>query len=333
MTKDAAPFLGSAKPTQRTIARATGLAVTTVSKALAGDERIAEQTRRKVRKAALELGYVPDRAAQRLRTGKTNVISLVLDPHSELLGFGASMIAGIAEVVRQTPYHLTIMQYQLGEDPVAPIDYIVRNRLADGLIFARTEPDDARVHFLRKARFPFITHGRTNFDDHAWYDYDNRDFADRAVRMLARQGATRIGLVPPSPAYTYHRFMMEGFDLAIAQEGLTGLLSPGFDLNDDADILHDKLRGWLLGDAPPDGLICPGEVSAMAAHAVLNDLGRDLPLVVKQTSSVFNYFRPRPMIIGEDIVQAGRQITTALIRLMAGETPRNLQILAPPYLP
>ena len=80
------------RPTQRTIAEITGLAVTTVSRALAGDEKIAERTRHQVAEVAREIGYVPDRAAQRLRTGRSNVIALVLDPHSEILGFSSTKI-------------------------------------------------------------------------------------------------------------------------------------------------------------------------------------------------------------------------------------------------
>ncbi|MEL7116947.1 MAG: LacI family DNA-binding transcriptional regulator [Pseudomonadota bacterium] len=148
----------SGKPTQKTVAEVSGFAVTTVSRALADDPLIARTTREKIAKVAEELGYIPDRAAQRLRTGRTNVIALVLDPHGEILDFSGSMISGFADAIRGTRYHLTLTQYQLGEDPMQPIQHIVRNRLADGLVFARTEPQDPRVQFLIKAGFPFVTH-------------------------------------------------------------------------------------------------------------------------------------------------------------------------------
>lgn len=318
------------RPTQRTIAQATGLAITTVSKALANDPRIARATRLEVQRVAREMGYVPDRAAQRLRTGRTNVISLVLDPHSEILGFGASMIEGIAEVVRPTRYHLTVMQYRLGEDPLAPIDYIVRNRLADGLMFARTEPQDPRVLYLMKAGFPFITHGRTDFDGHAWYDYDNAAFAERAVDRLVAGGARRIGIVPPDPIYTYRRFMCAGFDRAIARHGCRGLIAQGFDLNSPPDRLYRGLSDWLLQPDGPDGLICPGEVLAMTAHAVRTDIARPVALVAKQTSPVFDFFRPRIDTIREDIALAGREMTNGLRRLIDGADPAECQILAQP---
>lgn len=323
-------MVSNVKPTQRTIANELGLAVTTVSKALAGDSRIAEHTRSEVARVAAQLGYVPDRAAQRLRTGKTNVITLVLDPHSELLDFGASLIEGIAAVVRNTRYHLTIMQYQLGEDVLAPIEFIVRNRLADGVLFARTEPQDRRVRFLLDAGFPFITHGRTKIPGHSWYDYDNSAFAKMAVDALVAKGAGHIGLIPPSRSYTYREFMMSGLETAAADHGVQVSTPTDFDLNHAPDLLYQRLVQWLQSPRRPDALICPGEVSAMAAHAALSDLGLEIPLLAKQTSPAFEFFRPRPMIIGEDIQKAGRDMTTALLGMIGGDLPQNHQILCAP---
>src|SRR3546814_14680330 len=77
--------LAGTKPTLKTLAELTGLAVTTVSRALADAPQIALDTRKRVRRAAEAIGHMPDRAAHRRRTGSTNVITLVLAPHEENL--------------------------------------------------------------------------------------------------------------------------------------------------------------------------------------------------------------------------------------------------------
>ena len=112
---------GNRRPTQKTIAELTGLAVTTVSRALQGDPKIALSTREQVAKVADEIGYVPDRAAQRLRTGKTKVISLILNPHDEILGFSNSLIAGLSQALKGSDYHLTIMPSFAEDDEMDPI--------------------------------------------------------------------------------------------------------------------------------------------------------------------------------------------------------------------
>src|SRR6056297_3640386 len=116
------------RPTLKTIAGITGLAVTTVSRALNDAPDIGLKTRQRVRKVADEVGYVPDRAGVRLRTGKTNVISMVLCADQDAMNHTAKLISSIASALRGTQYHLIISPYFLDEDPMRPIRYIVENR-------------------------------------------------------------------------------------------------------------------------------------------------------------------------------------------------------------
>ena len=61
-------------PTLKTISEATGLAVTTVSRALKDGPELSAETRARVREVATQLGYRPHRAGVRLRTGRTFVV-------------------------------------------------------------------------------------------------------------------------------------------------------------------------------------------------------------------------------------------------------------------
>jgi LacI family transcriptional regulator len=66
------------RPTLKTIAALTGLSIATVSRALKDAPDIGEDTKRRVREEAARVGYRPNRAGVRLRTGKTNVIALIV---------------------------------------------------------------------------------------------------------------------------------------------------------------------------------------------------------------------------------------------------------------
>ena len=75
----------SERPTLKTIAAETGLAIATVSRALKDAPDIGEETKKRVREAAKRLGYRPNRAGVRLRTGKTNVIALTLSTEADVM--------------------------------------------------------------------------------------------------------------------------------------------------------------------------------------------------------------------------------------------------------
>jgi DNA-binding LacI/PurR family transcriptional regulator len=60
------------------VARAAGVSISTVSRALADPERVARPTRDRVTAAARELGYRPNRAASVLRAGRSGALGLVV---------------------------------------------------------------------------------------------------------------------------------------------------------------------------------------------------------------------------------------------------------------
>src|SRR5450631_1664136 len=74
------PLVSGTQPltTLKDIAAATGVSVGTVSNALNGRPNVGPKLRERIMRAAKQLGYQPNRAAQTLRTGHTSAIGLVL---------------------------------------------------------------------------------------------------------------------------------------------------------------------------------------------------------------------------------------------------------------
>ncbi len=103
---------------------------------------------------ARQVGYRPNRAGVRLRTGKTNVISLVLNTEEQVGGFVSDLIYGISEELAGTPYHLIVTPYSRTNDPMEPVRYVVETGSADGIIISRIEPRDARIRYLTDHGFP-----------------------------------------------------------------------------------------------------------------------------------------------------------------------------------
>lgn len=320
------------RPTLRTLASLTGLAVATVSRALANDPQIAPDTRTRVMTAARKIGYSPDRAAQRLRTGRTNVIALVLNPHEEIIGYGASMISGITRALRGTSYHLVVMPNFADREPLEQVENILRNRLADGVLVSRTEPADLRVRLLLEHGFPFVSHGRTELATaHPFVDYDNFEFARSAVHRLAQAGVRRPSMIPAPGRMTFAQHLRLGFLRGCAEGGLEGQILDNITLDSPADAIYAHVSRLIEEGRLPDGLVCPGETSAMATYAACTDAGRadECRLVMKSTSQVAGFIRPRIDSIFEDLAEAGERMGTLLLRAIKGERAADLNYLQP----
>ena len=114
----------------------TGLGVSTVSQALKDAPDISRATKERVRLVARQIGYRPNRAGLRLRTGKTTVIALVLNTEEGSMGLVSEMVYGISDALASTSYHLVVTPYSLS-DLLEPIRYIVETGSADGIILPR----------------------------------------------------------------------------------------------------------------------------------------------------------------------------------------------------
>ncbi|ABC92465.1 putative transcriptional regulator protein, LacI family [Rhizobium etli CFN 42] len=325
------------KPTLRTIATITGLAVTTVSRALSDAPQISLKTRQRVHRIAREIGYLPDRAAQRLKTGRTNVVAILLDSHEEVVGFSTSIMYGIAKALKETSYHLVVAPNFLSTTNVEAAEYIIRNHLADGLIFTRTEPLDARVRLLLETRFPFICHGRTEFSTpHPYVDYDNFTFAYEATRRLIAKGRTKVAVILPPKRLTFCQHILHGFMTAVREAGIAYEIPETVDLDTPADVLRDFVRARAAAPDAPNSFICPGEVSALAVISGMSDAGRtlaaDYDIVAKETSRLLTQLQPKVDTIHEDLTAAGEDLGRMLLQRINNPDAQDLHLLLPPQI-
>ena len=324
---------GNQRVTLKTIAEVTGLSLSTVSLSLRGGTTLKQETRDKVNEAARALGYVPDRAGVRLRTGKTNVIALVLDGSEDSIDFARNMIQGIGHAIKGTRYHLTVIPEFERHNSTETIDYILSNRTADGVIITHTGPRDPRVQMMIDANFPFVSHGRTEFyTPHAYHDFHSEEFAALAVKQLAGKGCCDIMLVIGDDSTTNYHNIVTSYRKEAARAGIEARLFEG------AGLSPAEMRkvGLDLAAAPnrPDGIICDSEMRTIALVGGLTEggvtLGREVQLIYKQTSGILPTLFPKMDSIREDVFAAGGALTRLLLRRIEGTAVKDLQTLDEP---
>ncbi|WP_240231657.1 LacI family transcriptional regulator [Devosia lacusdianchii] len=324
--------------TLRTIADVTGLSLSTVSLSLRGGTTLKQETRDKVAEAAAALGYVPDRAGVRLRTGKTNVIALVLDGSGDSIDFARKMIQGIGQSIQGTRYHMTVTpEFDRHQSP-DNIRYILDNRTADGVIITHTTPRDKRVQLMIDADFPFVSHGRTEFyTPHAYHDFHAEVFATMAVDRLAAKGARNVLLAVGDDSTTNHHNIVTAYHRAAAKAGINAQILDtrldGLRFRTHAEMRTLGLELAKLADHP-DGIICDSEMYSIALLSGLQEgglmLGRDVHMIYKQTSDIVPTLFPTLDSIREDVFAAGVELTRLLLKRIEGEPAQQLQTLAEP---
>lgn len=323
------------KPTLKTISRLSGMAVPTVSRALNDAPDIGEETKRKIREIAREIGYVPNRAGVRLRTGKTNVISLVLGTDNEVTDHTGQLISSIASELRETPYHMIVTPYFTAEDPMIPVRYIVETGSADAIILNRIEVEDPRVEYLLERSFPFVCYGRSKWrDTHAYFDFDNAAFGRIAANQLTDQGCRNIALLAPPLDQNYARDMVTGATEVLSGKGLSLTVIDGISLDDPAEAIQKHVAEFLAAHPTCDGLICPSTTATIAAVTGAERIGRkigsDLHIFAKEALPFLKSFRPDIGTARENVREAGVFLARAAIQAIRNpEYPPLQRLIAP----
>jgi LacI family transcriptional regulator len=334
MTESPLPLVGAERPTLKTIAAATGLAIATVSRALKDAPDIGEETKRRVRETALKLGYRQNRAAVRLRTGKTNVIALLLSTESDVMNHTSKLLYSIADALRGTAYHLVVMPFFRDQDPMDPVRYIVETESADGIILNQTKPDDPRIRYMTEHHIPFATHGRTDMGlDHPYFDYDNEAFGRLAVQALAERQRRHVYMIAPPRNHMYARHMIMGASQEAAARDMRFELADTVTSDSSADDIEAAVA-QRFSDAAPDAIIAGSTTGAIAAVAGVESaglqIGKNLDVVSKEAIRLLHRFRKEMIVVNEDVARAGNFLARAVMAAIEGRAPDQGQALEVP---
>jgi LacI family transcriptional regulator len=319
----------------RTLAAQLDLSITTVSRALANYPDVSAKTKERVRTAAAAAGYLPNRAAQRLKTGRADAIGLVLPTGSRAYGdaFFAELISAIGSALAERDLDLVITATRAGEDEVSGIRRLVEGGRVDGLIVPRTLWHDPRVDYLLEKRIPFVTHGRTaRAAEHAWHDVDGEAAIAEAVARLAGFGHRQIGFINAPMAYAYARYRLAGFEAGMAQAGI-GIL-PGHvrTAAPDPGSAESEARALLGQPAAPTAIICATDRIAYGTLAAIKALdlvpGHDVSVIGYDDLMASAHQTPPLTTMRQSIRSEGTALVAALVGMIAGKPLHAHQDLA-----
>ncbi|SJN09231.1 Maltose regulon regulatory protein MalI (repressor for malXY) [Leucobacter sp. 7(1)] len=176
------------------IARALGVSKTAVSSALHGRGRVSEETRQRILAQAEQMGYVSNRAAQRLRGGRYGAIGLHLPADLRELAFYMEFAFGVADVAAATGTDLLLRTADAGGSTRPQID---------GLLVVDPTPTTFSGAVAGLGDVPLVAvgeyHGPEQERIAAWIAADHRRLTCEVLDALAEEGAKRPALAAIEP--------------------------------------------------------------------------------------------------------------------------------------
>jgi DNA-binding LacI/PurR family transcriptional regulator len=281
------------RPTLESVAQRAGVSRQTVSNVLNSPHLVRPETTERVQAAIDELGYRPSAAARQLRTGRSRVLGLRLEPvHDGINGAVLDrFLHALTESAQTRGYRVMLFTAADDEREILQYRELLDTAELDGFVLTSTHRGDDRAAWLAARDVPFVTFGRPwdrtgagpaggpADDDHPWVDVDGAAGTRAAVEHLRRLGHERIGYLG----------WPEGSD--VGEDRAAGWAAALVDAGHDADLLrrlHARVPDGvaagaraaerLLSDVAPTALVCASDSLALGALTATRT--RPAPLAV-----------------------------------------------------
>ena len=178
------------------IARACGVSVATVSKALNGQPDIGGETRTRVCEAAQKMGYMTNSAARALKTNRTYHIGvLFVDERQSGLAheYFSTMLESFKAEAEAHGYDITFINHNVGGKPTSYLQHC-RYRGVDGVVIACVDFTDPRVRELAESDLPLVTVDHV-FNNRLAVVSDNVQGMETLVRYAYGKGHRKIAFL------------------------------------------------------------------------------------------------------------------------------------------
>jgi LacI family repressor for deo operon, udp, cdd, tsx, nupC, and nupG len=204
------------------VARRAGVSVSTASRAINGHSRVSRGTTERVRKAALELGYVRSSSAYTLATGQNRNIGVIL-PYVDQWYF-TSILASVEAHLIAAGFDLTLYNLNGGPNQRKQIfsEFLLRRRVDSVLTIAlKLTPEELET--LRRLGKPVVAIGgpiegapTIGIDD-----FGAAKLATQHLISLGHRSVVFIGSDPDHQGDFYHpAIRYDGYCAAMVQAGL-----------------------------------------------------------------------------------------------------------------
>ena len=246
------------------IAKAIGVSVSTVSRALNDHPDISDKTRNAVKKIAAELAYEPNALALSLVTRSTHTLGVII-PNLQTTFF-ATMLSGIQHVASQAGFRVVICQSDdLHQTEVANVQALMNNMI-DGLLLCHSLQTSTFDHIKMqlKRNIPIVQFYRATMDVETPRVFcEDEEGAFQVTTHLLEKGCRQIGLLLGPPHLMISQKRLKGYQKALKKFKIpfnAGLIS---NVDFSMGEVMSSVDVWLKQPVPVDAIFSISDKSAV----------------------------------------------------------------------
>ena len=315
-----------AKYTMRDVARLAGVSTSTVSAVINNTVPVSPDRKVKVQMAMQALDYQPDAIARSLKTGKSNVIGIVVPDITN--PFYPEVVRGAEEAAQRAGY--SVLLCDSSEDVTIEDRHLAMlfSRRVEGVLLACCVDSHVHDSAVRK-RFPVVYIDRLpSASAIITVSSDNVQAGYTAAKHLTDLGHQRIGMLAGNLGLSAHRDRLEGYRKAMQERHLPirdeYLICGDVQVEDGLAAGH---RLFALDEAPTAVMVSNNKLLLGVLQAV-DERGivipRDLSVLGFDDYLWNRYFSPSLTAVAQFTHQMGKQSFELLLKAIEGKGESDL---------
>lgn len=310
--------------TIKDIAKACGVSVSTVSRALNNRPDVSDEVRRAVLSAVERMGYIPNDSARNLVRSQSDTIGVVVRGTGNL--FFADMIKTVAAEIERRGYTMVLHQISSDADEIKAGAVLEREKKLKGLIFLGGRFDYTPSE-LAVIGVPYVCCSYTNYfgslgeGDYSSVSIDDYMTAYQATERLISLGHRRIAaLVPSRNDRSISELRYKGFVAALTDHGIA--LDPQLVMETggcfEMPETYEGMCRLIDRKAPFTAVFTLSDTTAIAAIKALHDRGLQVPedvsVIAIDGLCVSSFITPTLTTM----VQPGEEMARESVRILLG---------------
>jgi DNA-binding LacI/PurR family transcriptional regulator len=317
------------------IALQAGVSVMTVSKALRDAPDVSAATKVRIRDLAKQVGYVPDSAAQGLRTRSTRLLGLVVSSLTNPIF--ARIVLAIEERAHELGYDLILAHTHNQADRESACIQKLLARRVEGLIISpvyRLAAEDRVYRELLSSGTPTVILGHTAPFCSAFVNVacDDNAAAYAATKHLLGDGHKRIAFFAGPPVTPWTRERFEGYRRALRESNLEVddrlVFQAGRAIEDGAKAALQMLNEGEV----PTAIQCVNDMVAVGAIETLLQQGYRVPEDVSVCGFgnilLSQHFRVPLTTVRQPKFHLGQAAMDMLMQSLKGQRPEPRRVPA-----
>ena len=262
-------------PTIRDVAKQAGVAPITASRVLSRTGSFSEKARVRVETAASELGYVPNRIAQGLRSKRTNTIGLVLTDITN--PFWTTVARGVEDVTSASGYNVIVCNTDESDIKQKQYIDILLQTQVDGFLLVPANNTIKDITRIQNLNIPLVVLDRSVPIDVDVVRANSKEGAYLLTKHLLELGHRRIAVLSGPRNISIMVDRIAGYTKAINEFGLSTDESLIFDNNLTLGAGSKMAEQALALNPRPTAIFATNNFIAIGAIRAIQKAGLSIP--------------------------------------------------------